>query len=437
VIFAAEIGSNSQKTQTMNWTSADDALKVVRSNDKLFFHTACAFPQLLANALAERKSELNNVQIYQLHTEGSAPYGEEDCEGSFHINAFFVGKSTRAAVHSSRGSYIPIFLSEIPFLFKHRSIELDVALISVSPPDKHGYCSLGPSVDVTLAAIKNAKTVIAQVNSFMPRSHGDGLIHVSRINFLVEGNQPLPESEPLEISEVEHRIGEQIVNLIEDGSTLQMGIGAIPNAVLSALGNHNDLCIHSEMFSDGILPLVEKGVITGSTKKEMQGLVVGSFAVGSKKLFDFIDDNPLVRMMESSYVNQTDVIRRLQKMVAINSAIEIDLTGQVCADSIGSTVFSGVGGQMDFIRGASLSKGGKPIIALASTTRKGESKLVPMLKTGAGVVTTRAHVHWVVTEFGAVNLYGKTIAERMKLLISIAHPAHREELEKASRLLKN
>ena len=413
------------------------ALEKVRSNDNVFIHSAAAIPNTLVNALAARKDELENVNIYQLHTEGNAPYACEDCAGSFNIYAFFVGKSTREAVQSHRGSYIPIFLSEIPYLFKHDVIPIDVALISVSPPDKHGYCSLGPSVDITLSAVKKAKTVIAQVNKHMPRSHGDGLIHTDQINFMVNHDEPLPQIHSRPLSETEQLIGENIAELIEDGSTLQMGIGAIPNAVLSCLDHHKDLGIHSEMFSDGILPLIEKGVINGKQKKEKNGLIIGSFAMGSQNLYDFIDDNPLVQMMESSYVNNTDVIRRNPKVVAINSAIEIDLTGQICADSIGSSIYSGVGGQMDFIRGASLSKGGKPIIAVPSTTADGSSKIVPFLKQGAGVVTTRAHVHYVVTEYGAVNLYGKSIEERMKLLSRIAHPDHREMLDKAAFEMKN
>jgi acyl-CoA hydrolase len=417
--------------------SSKKALAKVESNDNVFIHSAAAIPSVLVQALADRKNELKNVNIYQLHTEGEAPYACDDCTGAFNIHAFFVGSSTRDAVQSNRGSYIPIFLSEIPYLFKNDVIPIDVALISVSPPDKHGYCSLGPSVDISLQAVKKAKIVIAQVNKFVPRTHGDGLIHIDNINYFVEEDQPLPTIKHRAVTETELRIGKNVAGLIEDGSTLQMGIGAIPNAVLECLNNHKNLGIHSEMFSDGILPLVESGVINGKAKKEKNGLIIGSFAVGSQALYDFIDDNPLVQMMASSYVNSTDVIRRNPKVVAINSAIELDLTGQVCADSIGSSIHSGVGGQMDFIRGASLSKGGKPIIAIPSSTRSGDSKIVPYLKEGAGVVTTRAHIHYVVTEFGAVNLYGKSIEERMKLLTSIAHPDHREMLDKAAHLMKN
>lgn len=417
-------------TNNISTVTPSEAVSIINSNDNVFIHTGAAIPQALVKALSDRKNELRNVNIFQLHTEADAPYADPSCAGAFRINAFFVGKSTRDAIQSDRGSYIPIFLSEIPYLFKNGQIKLDAALISVSPPDKHGYCSLGPSVDVSLEALKQAKTVIAQVNSYMPRSHGDGLIHLDDIDISIQQDIPLPESGQHAISPVDEAIGKHIVELIEDGSTLQMGIGSIPDAVLSYLGGHKDLGIHTEMFSDGILPLVEKGVITGKYKKELEGLITSSFAIGTKELYDFIDDNPLVQMMDSAYVNSTDTIRKNPKVIAINSAIEIDLTGQVCADSIGNKVYSGVGGQMDFIRGASLSKGGKPIIALPSTTRKGVSRIVPYLKQGAGVVTTRAHIHWVVTEYGAVNLYGKSIEERMKLLTNIAHPDHREELER-------
>ncbi len=417
--------------------TAQEAVKNIKSGDRIFIHTGAAIPQSLAQALADSKDELKGVEIYQLHTEGDAPYAKADCAGSFHIKAFFVGKSTREAVQSDRGSYIPIFLSEIPYLFKSGTIPLDVALISVSTPDKHGYCSLGPSVDVTLEAMKQAKLVIAQVNSHLPRTHGDGIIHINDIDHCVYHDQPLPQSPVPDPSDIEQAIGKNIVELIDDGSTLQMGIGAIPNAVLGALTNHKDLGVHTEMFSDGILPLVERGVINGNLKKEHPGIIIGSFAIGSHLLYDFIDDNPLVHLMDSNYVNNTDVIRKNPKVIAINSALEIDLTGQVCADSIGSTIYSGVGGQMDFIRGASLSRGGKPIIALPSTTKTGASKIVPYLKQGAGVVTTRAHVHWVVTEFGAVNLYGRSIEDRMKLLSNIAHPNHREELDRIAHKMKN
>lgn len=413
--------------------TAETALSIVKSGDNVFIHSAAAAPQALIQALSARANELTGVAIYSLHTEGEAPYASEQNAGSFEIKAMFVGENIRNAVQHGRGSYIPIFLSEAPALFRKRIVALDVALISISPPDKHGYCSLGTSVDVSLAAMESAKIVIAQVNQHVPRTHGDGLIHKDKIHYLIEKDEALPETQSHGITSTEQAIGNHVAALIEDGATLQMGIGAIPNAVLACLGTHKDLGIHSEMFSDGILPLVEKGVINGRKKVKHPGMIVGSFVVGTKKLYDFIDDNPVVKLLDFEYVNNTDVIRKNPKVTAINSAIEIDLTGQVCADSIGCKIFSGVGGQMDFIRGAALSEGGKPIIALSSTTKNGESKLVAMLKPGAGVVTTRAHVHYVVTEYGAVNLVGKTINERSKALISIAHPNHREALEKAFR----
>lgn len=411
------------------FTTADEALKRVKSGDKVFIHTAVAAPKLLIEAMTRRHKELRDVQIYQLHTEGEAPYAAPEMSDAFHIHAFFVGKNTREAVREGRGSYVPIFLSEIPKLFRRKKLNLDVALISVSPPDKHGYCSLGVSVDIARAAVECGAYVIAQVNEHMPRALGDGIIHLDHIDALVEGNIPLPEIPRPKISDVEKKIGENVASLIEDGATLQMGIGAIPDATLSFLGNHKDLGIHTEMFSDGVLELYEKGAITGEFKEKHPRKIVSSFVMGSRKLYDFIDDNPFVVMLESDYVNNSEVIRKNPKVTAINSAIEIDLTGQVCADSIGNTIYSGVGGQMDFIRGASVSENGKPIIALPSTTRKGISRIVPYLKEGAGVVTTRAHVHYVVTEFGIAYLYGKSIEERAKALIDIAHPDHREELE--------
>lgn len=412
-------------------TSAEAAVQIIRSGNNLFIHSAAAAPQALIRAFSNRGHELKNVSIYSLHTEGDAPYANEAYREAFHIKALFIGENIRQAIQHGRGSYIPIFLSEAPSLFRKKVIPIDVALISISPPDQHGYCSLGTSVDISLAALENAKTVIAQVNRYVPRTHGDGLIHKDKIHLMVEQDEPLPETAEHPLTQVESAIGKNVAELVEDGATLQMGIGAIPNAVLKCLGNHRDLGIHSEMFSDGILPLVESGVINGSKKINHPGMIVGSFAVGTKKLYDFMNDNPVIKMLDFAYVNNTDVIRRNPKVTAINSALEIDLSGQICADSIGPKMYSGVGGQMDFIRGASLSDNGKPIIAISSSTKKCEPKIVPMLKPGAGVVTTRAHVHYVVTEFGSVNLYGKTLEERAKLLISIAHPDHREQLERS------
>ena len=338
----------------------------------------------------------------------------------------------RGAVNTINGDYIPVFLSEVHLLFKRQILPLDVAFIQVSPPDKHGFCSLGTSVDVTIAAIESAKLVIAQVNAHVPRTHGDGIIHVSQIDYAIEVDAPIHASAIGVPSSVEETIGKYVASLVEDGATLQMGIGNIPNAALSNLLSHKRLGIHTEMFSDGILPLIEKGIITGEDKVVKQGKIVTCFAMGSQKLYDFIDDNPMVHFKAASYTNDTQIIRKNPKVTAINSAIEIDLTGQVCADTIGAYQYSGVGGQMDFIRGASLSEGGKAIIAMPSITSKGLSKIVSFLKEGAGVTTTRAHVHHVVTEHGIVDLFGKNLKQRAKALIDISHPDVRQTLEEAA-----
>lgn len=416
----------------MKITSATDALKYVQSNDHVFIHTAAAAPLQLVQALSDRHNELRNVTIYHLHTEGPAPYVNPEYSRSFQTKAFFVGANVRKAVESGEADYIPVFLSEIPHLFNRGIINLDIALVQVSPPDKHGYCSLGVSVDGSRAAVNNAKTVIAQINPNMPRTHGDGIIHKSQIDFAVESNDSLPEFPPAELAETELKIGRHCANLVDNSATLQMGIGSIPDAVLASLTSHKNLGVHTEMFSDGLIGLLESGVVNNSKKRIHPNRTVASFLVGSKKLYDFVDDNPNVAMLDCAYVNDTAVIRRNPKVTAINSAVEVDLTGQVCADSIGTRQYSGVGGQMDFIRGASLSEKGKPIIALPSTTRRGVSRIVPFLKKGAGVVTTRAHVHYIVTEYGSAQLYGKSMRERAKALIQIAHPDHREELEKAA-----
>lgn len=417
---------------TLNIVSHREAISHIKSGERVFIQGAAMTPTVLINALCENSDNLENVELLHMHTEGNAPYADEKYKGVFKINAAFVGGNVRSAINSGIGDYIPIFLSEIHWLFRKRILPLDVAMIQVSPPDKHGYCSLGTSIDVTLAAIETARIVIAQVNPNVPRSHGDGIIHVKQIDYGVEADVPIHSSSIPEPTDIEHSIGKYVAELVEDGATLQMGIGGIPNVVLSNLTHHQGLGIHTEMFSDGILPLVEKGVITGENKKVKPGKIVSCFAVGTQNLYDFIDDNPIVHLKEAAYTNDTAIIRKNPKVTAINSAIEIDLTGQVCADTIGRYQYSGVGGQMDFIRGASLSEGGKPIIAMPSVTKKGESKIVNFLKEGAGITTTRAHVHYVVTEFGAVDLYGKNLKQRAKALISIAHPDHREMLEEAA-----
>jgi acyl-CoA hydrolase len=409
-----------------------EAVANIKSGDRVFIQSVAAAPQTLIKAMVGRADQLRGVEIYHLHTEGEAPYVKPEFSKSFHTNALFIGANVRAAIASGEADYVPAFLSEVPELFRREILPIEVALIHVSPPDRHGYCSLGTSVDVSLAGVQMAECVIAQVNPRMPRTHGDGLLHRSEIDFAVEVTEELPEKEMGELSEQELAIGRHCAELIEDGATLQMGIGAIPNAVLKALENHKDLGVHTEMFSDGLIDLFEKGVVNGKHKRVHPKKVTASFVLGTRKLYDYIDDNPAFVMLDAAYVNDPAVIRRNPKVTAINSAIEVDLTGQVCADSIGERLFSGVGGQMDFIRGASLNPDGKPIISLESQTAKGISKIVPTLKVGAGVVTTRAHVHYVVTEYGAVNLYGLALRERAKALIRISHPEHREALEKAA-----
>jgi acyl-CoA hydrolase len=413
-----------------NSVSPQEAVKIIKSNDIVYIHAAAAAPQALINAMTERSDELRNVEICQLHTEGDAPYANPELHKSFHVNSFFIGPNVRHTIAAGNGSYTPVFLSELPILFKRNIIDLDVTLIQVSPPDKHGYCSLGVSIEATLAAIENANHVIAQINPQMPRTHGDGIIHISELDYFVEVDEPIHEVEWKETSEVEHKIGAFIAEMIEDRSTLQMGIGNIPNAVLQLLGNHKNLGLHTEMFSDGVIDLILKNVINGDYKGVNPGRAMATFLMGSRKLYDYVDDNPFIELRSADFVNDIAVIRQNSRMVAINSAIEVDLSGQVCADSIGTRYYSGVGGQMDFIRGASLSEGGKAIIALPSTTKKGISRIVPFLKKGAGVVTTRANVHYIVTEYGVANLYGKTIEKRVSALINIAHPLHREALDR-------
>ena len=408
----------------------EQAVKIIKSNDRVYIQAAAAAPQSLINAMSARHEELRNVEVCHLHIEGKAPYADPKYKDSFHINSFFIGPNVRHTLKAGNGSYTPVLLSELPLLFKRNIVPLDVALIQVSPPDKHGYCSLGVTVAATLAAIDNAKHVIAQINPNMPRTHGDGIIHISELDTFVEVEDPLPYHSPAKPTENEQKIGDYIAELIEDKSTLQMGIGNIPNAVLSRLGNHKDLGLHTEMFSDGVIDLILNDVINGNYKGISPGRALATFLMGSKRLFDYVDDNPFIEMRAADFVNDVGIIKQNPRMVAINSAIEIDVTGQVCADSIGMNLYSGVGGQMDFIRGASLSEGGKAIIALPSVTGKGVNRIVPFLRPGAGVVTTRAHIHYVVTEYGVANLYGKTIKQRVNALAEIAHPNFREQIMK-------
>ncbi|HYJ47665.1 MAG TPA: acetyl-CoA hydrolase/transferase C-terminal domain-containing protein [Pyrinomonadaceae bacterium] len=414
----------------MKRVTPEKAVAVIKSGDRVFIHSAAAAPQLLIKAMVARAPELREVEIVHLHTEGEALYTLPQHAKSFRTNALFIGANVRGAVATGEADYIPVFLSEVPALFRKKILPLSVALIQVSPPDRHGYCSLGVSIDASRAAVQMASLVVAQINPHMPRTHGDGLIHVNDIDYAIEVDDPLPEATPHELTEAEIAIGKHCASLVEDGATLQMGIGAIPDAVLAALTNHRDLGVHTEMFSDGLIKLIEAGVINGEKKRTHPGKVVSSFVLGTRRLYDFIDDNPYIAMLDIAYVNDTAVIRRNPKVTAINSAIEVDVTGQVCADSIGTRLYSGVGGQMDFIRGASLSEDGKPVIALPSRTSRGESRIVSFLKQGAGVVTTRANVHFVVTEYGIANLYGKNLRQRAWALIEIAHPDHRAALER-------
>ncbi|WP_136669341.1 acetyl-CoA hydrolase/transferase family protein [Flavobacterium sp. H122] len=412
------------------YISAAEAVKIVKSGDRVYVQAAAATPSILTKALAERASELRNVEICHLHTEGEALYANPELAESFHVNSFFIGANVRHTLKAGNGSYTPVFLSELPNLFRKQVVKLDVVFIHVSPPDKHGYCSLGTSVEASIAAIENAKIVIAQVNPQMPRTFGDGILHESEIDYMVEVNQTIFGHEVAPISEEEAKIGQYVASLIDNKSTLQMGIGSIPNAVLAQLTNHKDLGLHTEMFSDGVIDLIEKDVINCNYKGILQGRALATFLIGSQRLYDFVNDNPFIEMKESSFVNDTARIRKNPKMIAINSAIEVDLTGQVCADSIGMKMYSGVGGQMDFIRGASLSEGGKAIIALPSITKSGESRIVPFLKQGAGVVTTRSHVQYIITENGIADLYGKTLKQRVTEMVKIAHPAHQETIER-------
>ncbi len=414
----------------IKYVTAEEAVKVVQSNQRVYVQAAAATPSVLTNALTARASELRNVEICHLHTEGEALYANPDLRESFHVNSFFIGKNVRHTLQAGNGSYTPVFLSELPNLFRKKAVLLDVVFIHVSPPDAHGYCSLGVSVEATVAAIENAKIVIAQVNKRMPRTFGDSLIRVSKIDYLVEVDTPIHGHGTDEISETEQKIGKYVASLIDDRSTLQMGIGSIPNAALANLTTHKDLGLHTEMFSDGVIDLIESGVINGKYKKVLRNRALATFLIGSQRLYDFVDNNPFVEMRESNFVNDTANIRKNPKMVAINSAIEVDLTGQVCADSIGAKMYSGVGGQMDFIRGASLSDSGKAIIALPSITKRGESRIVPFLKQGAGVVTTRSHVQYIITENGIADLYGKSLTQRAKALLEIAHPSCQEQIER-------
>ncbi|WP_290798013.1 acetyl-CoA hydrolase/transferase family protein [Flavihumibacter sp. UBA7668] len=417
----------------IQYVSAEEALSVIQSGNRVFVQGSAQTPSYMMSKLAEQKDRLQQVELVNITVYGDMVVDKPEYQGHFHINSLFVSASIRDAVQAGRADYVPVFLSEIPELFKQGILPIDVAIVHVSVPDTHGYCSLGVSVDIARSAVNTARYVIAQVNPNVPRTHGDGMIHVKRFHAMVYHEAPLHEGNfSSRLGAAEKQIGQYIAGMIEDRATLQMGIGAIPDAVLRCLGNHKDLGVHTEMFSDGIIDLVENDVINNKYKAIHPNKSVVGFALGTKRLYDYVNDNPAFAFLDIDYVNESSVIRRNPKMVAINSAVEIDLTGQVCADSIGTFQYSGIGGQMDFMRGAALSAGGKPIIALPSRTAKGISRVVPFLKTGAGVVTTRGHIHYVVTEFGIAYLYGKNLRQRAKALIDIAHPDDREMLERAA-----
>ncbi len=417
----------------ISFVSADEAVSVVKSGDRIFSHGSACTPNLLIDALAKQADRLRDVEFVSITQQGRVEIAKPEYQNSFYINSLFVSTPVREAVNSERGDFVPVFLSEIPTLFKNNVMPIDVAMVTVSPPDAHGYCTLGTSVDIARSAVDNAKIIIAQVNPRMPRTHGDGMIHYSRISKMVWHEEELLTIDyGAKVGEEEMLIGKNVAELIDDRSTLQMGIGTIPDAVLKCLNNHKDLGIHTEMISDGIVDLVANNVITNKFKGTHSNRTITSFAFGTRRLYDYIDDNPSFAFMDVEHVNYPINIMKNKKMVAINSAIEIDLTGQVCADSIGTYQFSGIGGQMDFMRGAALSEGGKPIIAISSRTKKGVPRITPFLKQGAGVVTTRGHMHYVVTEYGVAYLYGKNLRQRAKALIEISHPDDREMLEEAA-----
>ncbi len=437
VTFKSNIPTNLLKIYNSKLTTADEAVKSIKSGDNIVIQPGCACPNELVRAMVDRKDELKDVTLYHILIVGAIPYINPGMEKHFKHKAFFIGANTRQAVNEGRAEFIPIFLSEVPLLFKLGRIKSDVALLNVSPPDEHGFCSYGVDVGTIKTPAEKSKIIIAQVNKNMPRALGDSFIHINKINYIVEYDEPikeLPQVDPdttPEVLAVFDKIGKNVADLIEDGSTLQMGIGAIPDSVMKYLHDKKDLGIHTEMFSDGIIDLVEEGIINGEKKTLHPGKIIAGFVLGTQRVYDFIDNNPVIEFHPQEYVNDPFIISKNNKMVAINSAIEVDLTGQVCSDSIGTKFYSGIGGQVDFIRGAAHSEGGKPIIAIPSTTKDDSiSRIVPTLKTGAGVVTSRGDVDYIVTEYGAVNLWGKTIQERAKALISIAHPKFRDELTK-------
>ena len=409
--------------------SAEQAVASIRSGETVYIHPGCATPEVLVRAMCARARELEGVEVIHLKTLGCADYSLPQYEGHFRATALFVGENVRQAIHECRADYMPIFLHEIEALFESGKKPLDTVLLQTSPPDRNGFLSLGVGIDCTLTAARHARRVIAEVNPQMPRTHGEGFLHVSEVHALVEVNHPLPEMQAKPATGIERRIAENVASLVPDGATLQLGIGAVPDAVLACLSGHRNLGLHTEMFSDGVIALVESGVMNGAAKTLHPGKLVAGFTLGTRRLFDFIDDNPLFEFHPIRYVNDPFVISRNDRMMAINSALQVDLTGQVCSDSIGTRPYSGFGGQVDFVRGAARSRGGRPIIALPSTAKGGTvSRIAPVLDPGAGVVTSRADVHWVVTEHGVADLHGKTVRERAEALIRIADPKFRDDL---------
>ncbi len=418
----------------MRRVSPTEAVAGIRSGDALYVHGAAATPSVLLDALVDRAAELTDVSVIHLHTEGPGPHLAPEMATHFRHRALFIGPNARAAVAEGRADYVPVFLSDVPSLFDRGRLPLDAVFVNATPPDAHGFCSLGTSVEAMQSAIRAARTVIVQLNAGMPRTLGESFIHVDDIDLAVEVDVPPYEVPSPTLDAVTTAIGRHVADLVPDGATLQLGIGAIPTAVALELRDKKDLGIHTEMFTDAVVDLVEAGVVTGTRKERNRGKIVASFLMGTKRLYDFVDDNPMIELRAADFTNDTHVIRSFSRMVAINSAIEVDLTGQVCADSIGSRLYSGVGGQMDFIRGAALAGEGRAIIALPSTARGGtESRIVPALREGAGVVTTRAHVRTIVTEYGVAELFGHSMAERARALIAIAHPVHRDRLTAAAR----
>ncbi len=420
--------------QGIKTVSFEEAAKVIKSGDRVHLHSVALAPHKFIKEMCDRgrNGEIYDVTIQHIHTEGPAPYAATEFEGIFNLESLFVGSNVRKQTQAGYADYIPVFLSETQQLIREGYLNVNVTVVQVSPPDKHGYVSLGTSVDCSRAAVETADTVVAIINPNVPRAFGDAMMPLSSFDVFCEDDSPLIEHHNAPLSDIEIAIGKNVANLIPDGACLQMGIGGIPNAVLAQLGNHKNLGVHTEMFADGLLPLVESGVVNGMNKKLDQGKIVAGFLMGTKELYDFVDDNPGVLMMDVAYTNGVHIIKQNPKVCAINSALSIDITGQVCADSIGTTHYSGVGGQIDFTRGAAASEGGVPIIAMPSVTGKGVSKITPTLLQGSGVVTTRNNMRWFATEHGCVNLFGKTLQQRAKAIISVAHPNFREELDRAA-----